>query len=124
MKNSIRAIALTALLGLAACGINLLASATNPVNTTKLYQAELVFSASIKTFNKYKDLCARRVIASTCWTYVVEGQGIIRKASAADIAARNFVDKYPTLDATNVVQSFTGLVSDFTGTVDKLSAIK
>jgi len=125
MKNIIRAFALGAVLLLAACAnFNPLASVTNPVNTTRLYQAELVFSASLKTFNTYKDLCVRRVIASTCRTYVVQGQGLIRKASAADVAARNFVDKNPTLDATNVVQAFTGLVSDFTGTVDKLSAIK
>jgi hypothetical protein len=111
-------------LSLAACAVNPLATVTNPVNTTKLYQAELVFSASLKTFNKLKDLCVRRVIPSTCRTYVVQGQGIIRKASAADVAARNFVDKYPTLDATNVVQSFVGLVGDFTGTVDRLSALQ
>ena len=124
MKHIIRVIALTAILGLAACGINPLSSVTNPINTTKLYQAELVFDAALKSFNKYKDLCARRVIASQCRTYVIEGQGIIPKASAADIAARNFVDRYPTLDATNVVQAFTGLVSTFTGTVDKLGALQ
>ena len=124
MMNAIRVIAITALLGLAACGMNPLASVTNPVNTTKLYQAELVFDASLKTFNKYKDLCTRRVIASQCRTYVFEGQKIIRKANAADIAARNFVDKYPLLDATNVVQAFSGLVGDFNGTVDKLGSLQ
>lgn len=125
MKHALRFLALTAILGLTACaGINPLASVTNPVNTTKLYQAELVYDGTLKTFNKYKDLCVRRVIGSACRTYVIRGQGIIRKADAADIAARNFVDKNPTLDATNVVQAFTGLVSDFTGTVDKLSALQ
>ena len=124
MKIFLRTLALTAILGLAACGINPLASVTNPVNTTKLYQAELVFDGSLKTFNELKGLCAKRVLPSACRTYVTKGQGIIVKEAAADAAARRFVDTNPTLDATNVVQAVTGLVSDFTATVNKLSAIR
>ena len=64
MKNAIRALALVAALGLAGCSwsINPLASVTNPVNTTNLYQAELVFDGSLKTFNELKGLCANRVL--------------------------------------------------------------
>jgi len=116
------AIGLTLFLG--ACAINPLATVTNPVNTSRLYQAELVFSGSVKTFNELKGLCARRVLPSTCRTYVIKGQGLIRKAYAADISARTFVQNNPTLDATNVVQAFVGLVSNFNSTVDGLSAIK
>lgn len=108
-------------LSLAGCFIPL-ATVTNPVNTTRLYQAELVFDGTLKTFNELKGLCVKRVLPSTCRTYVVQGQKLIVKASAADVAARNFVDKNPTLDATNVVQAFTGLVSDFNTTVTALSA--
>ena len=108
---------------LGACA-NPLASVTNPVNTTTLYQAELVFDASVKTFNELKDLCANRVLPRVCRAYVVKGQALIVKAYAADIAARVFVNKNPALDATNVVQAFTGLVSNFKATVDNLSATK
>lgn len=108
---------------LAGC-VNPLATVTNPVSTTNLYQAELVFDASLKTFNELKGLCAARVLPSTCRTYVVSGQRLIVKIAAADASARDFVDKNPTLNATNVVQAFTGLVSNFNTTVDSLSATK
>jgi len=110
---------------LAGCtAVNPLASVTNPVNTTNLYQGELVFDATLKTFNELKGLCVSRVLPSKCRTYVVQGQGYIRKAYAADIAARKFVTNNPTLDATNVVQAFVGIVSNFKSTVDSLSATK
>ena len=126
MKNAIRALALVAALGLAGCSwsINPLASVTNPVNTTNLYQAELVFDGSLKTFNELKGLCANRVLPSTCRRYVLQGQPLIIKIAAADAAARRFVDNNPTLDATNVVQAVTGLVSNFKTTVDNLSATR
>lgn len=126
MKHIVRILALTAALGLAGCSwsFNPLATFTNPVNTTRLYQAELAFDAQLKTFNELKDLCAKRVLPSTCRTYVIKGQQIIVKEAAADAAARRFVDTNPTLDATNVVQAVTGLVSDFTATVNKLSATR
>lgn len=115
-----------ALLGLSlgACAVNPLASVTNPINTTRLYQAELVFSGSLKTFNELKRLCAERVLPPKCRTYVKQGQQIIVKAAAADQAARKFVDQNPTLDATNVVSAFTGIVSNFNATVTSLSATK
>ncbi len=106
---------------LAACAVNPLTPVTNPVNVTNLYEAELVFDATLKTFNKLKSLCAQRVLPSTCRTYVIQGQGLIRKTYAADKAARDFVKNNPTLDAFNVVQAFTGLVSTFKGTTDALS---
>ena len=112
-------------LGLVGCTvINPLASVTNPINTTNLYQGELAFDAGLKTFNSLKGLCAQRVLPSTCRTYVISGQRLIRKIAAADVAARSFVDNNPTLDATNVVQAFTGLVSNFNTTVDALGATK
>jgi len=114
-------------IGVAGCGTVgsvLTTTVTNPVNQTRLYQAELAFDGGIKTFNELKGLCARRVLKPSCRTYVVQGQGLIRNAAAADVAARNFVDKNPTLDATNVVSAFTGIVSDFTSTVTALSTTK
>lgn len=118
-----RLIVLAVALLLAGC-FNPLSTVTNPVNATKLYQAELVFDGALKTFNELKSLCANRILPPTCRTYVVKGQGLIVKIAAADNAARNFVDENPTLDATNVVQAFTGLVSDFSATVTNLSATK
>ena len=119
MKRIIIAAALS--LSLVACAS---LSTTNPVNGNNMYQAELVFDATLKTFNELKGLCANRVLPPVCRTYVVKGQGIIIKTYAADKAARNFATNNPTIDATNVVQAFTGLVSDFKGTVDTLSATK
>jgi hypothetical protein len=107
--------------GIGACSFNPLATVTNPVNTTRLYQAELVFAGSLKTFNTLKGLCAQRALPPKCRTYVLQGQPLIGKIYAADKAARNFVDNNPTLDATNVVQAVTGLVSDFDATVIALS---
>lgn len=118
-----RLIALSLLLTLGAC-VNPFASVNNPVSTTNLYQAELVFDASLKTFNELKGLCVNRALPPVCRTYVVKGQALIVKAAAADVAARNFVNNNPTLDATNVVQAFTGIVSNFNTTVTSLSATK
>ena len=97
MKNILRVLALTAALGLAGCSwsINPLASITNPVNTTKLYQAELVFDGSLKTFNELKGLCANRVLPSTCRRYVLQGQPLIIKIAAADAAAPPSLPKPP-----------------------------
>ena len=121
--NRLIPIALALCLG-ACTTVNPLASVTNPINVTQLYQAELVFDASLKSFNELKGLCASRVLPPKCRTYVVSGQRLITKIAAADVAARNFVDQNPTLSATNVVQAFTGLVGNFTTTVDALSATK
>lgn len=118
-----RILVLSLLFTLGAC-VNPLASVKNPVSTTNLYEAELVFDASLKTFNELKGLCANRTLPPACRTYVVKGQGLIVKAAAADVAARNFVKNNPTLDATNVIQAFTGIVSNFNTTVSTLSATK
>ena len=111
-------------LSLSACAFNPLQSFTNPVRGTNLYEAELVFDGAVKTFNELKGLCAKRTLPPTCRTYVVKGQKIIANAYAADKAAQNFVKNNPTLDATNVIQAFTGLVSDFKNNVAALSATK
>lgn len=110
-------------LALAGC-INPLTQISNPATPTSLYEGELVFKGTLVTFKELKGLCATRVLPPVCRTYVVKGQGYIRQASAADIAARAFIKNNPTLDATNVVQAFTGLVSNFKTTVDSLSATK
>lgn len=113
-------------LSLAGCanGFNPLASVKNPVSNVNLYEAELVFDAAIKSFVELRGLCVSRTLPPACRTYVKAGQGIISKAAAADIAARNFVANNPTLDATNVIGAFTGLLSDFQNTVTALSATK
>lgn len=97
---------------------------TNPLNTTNLYEGELVFDGSVKTFNTLKGLCVRRVLPPVCRAYVLKGQNIIRNANAADKAAQQFVVANPTLDATNVIQAFNGLVTDFKTNLDNLSATK
>lgn len=113
-------------LSLAGCanGFNPLASVKNPVSAVNLYEAELVFDATLKTFVELRGLCANRTLPPSCRTYVRSGQAIVAKAAAADVAARNFVKNNPTLDATNVIQAFTGLLNDFKGAVDSLSATK
>ena len=100
------------------------AKITNPISGTNLYEGELVFDATLKTFNELKGLCAKRVLPSACRTYVKQGQKLIVNAYSADKAARNFVTNNPALDATNVVQAFTGIVSDFKTTTANLSATK
>lgn len=112
--------------GLAACANipNPFAVVTNPISSTNLYQGELAFDASLKVFIELKGLCANRVLPPACRTYVVKGQKIIIQVYAADKAARVFITQNPTLDATNVVGAFTGLVSNFKDTVGALSATK
>lgn len=111
-------------LGLMGCG-GQLPSITNPVTNTNLYQGELVLDAALKTFNKGKDLCERRVISSTCRTYVIKGQKLIVNIAAADQAARDLVDDgASTIDITNAVQTFTGLVSTFNTTAATLSKVQ
>lgn len=110
-------------LSLAGCA-GTLPSVNNPISNTNLYEAELVFDAALKTFGTLRGLCANRTLPPACRTYVKTGQSIIARASAADVAARNFVTTNPTLDATNVVGAFTGILSDFQTTVTNLSATK
>lgn len=121
MKKIVLAIALC--LGLAGC-LNPFATVTNPVSATNLYQAEIAYDAGIKTFNELKDLCANRTLPPKCRTYVVQGQGIIRKADAARVAAENFIDNNPTLDATRVVAAFTNLTAAFQDRLNALSEVK
>ena len=112
-------------LALAGC-VNgqVITSVTNPANSTNLYQAEIVFDGALKTFNELKGLCANRVLPPACRSYVKTAQTYIVKAYGADMAARNFIKNNPTLDATNVIQAFTGIVQNFNATVTGLSAIK
>jgi len=113
-------------IGLAGCpqGQGVFKQIPNPASKQTLYEAELVFDGSLKTFNKLKSLCAARTLPPACRTYVVKGQEIIVKVYAADKAARDFVKNNPTLDATNVIQAVTNLVSTFNGTVQDLSAVR
>lgn len=121
-----RNIALVVLLLLTGCanGVNPFTVIVNPINNSNLYEAELVFDGTVKTFNELKGLCARRVLPRACRTYVIQGQGYIVQAYAADKAARAFSTQNPTLDATNVVQAFTGIVANFKATVVALGALK
>ena len=120
-KLAIIVLALT----LGACTfVNPFTSVSNPVSTTNLYEGELVFDASLKTFDQLKSLCVTRVLPPSCRTYVKQGQAIIVNVYAADNAARGFITANPTLDATNIVQAFTGLVSTFKDTVNNLSTTK
>ncbi len=124
-RNSLLVMALA--LGLAGC-VNgkpvLFTSVANPVSATNLYEAELAWDATLKTFVELRGLCASRTLPPACRTYVIQGQKIIKNAAAADVAARNFVTANPTIDATNVVSAFTGLLSSFQSTVTNLSATK
>lgn len=118
MRNLVIGLALL----VAACGT--LPSVRNPITNTNLYQAELVFDGAVKSFVELRDLCARRVIPAACRTYVQKGQDIIRRAQAADQAARAFVLNNPTLDPANAVSAFAGLVTALGGTVGNLGALK
>ena len=118
-----KVLVLLATLSLGGCW-NPLATVTNPVSATNLYQAELVFDASLKTFNELKGLCANRTLPPACRTYVIKAQGLIPKAYAADKAARSFILNNPTLSAANAVAAFTGIVQTFQGTVTSLGATK
>lgn len=120
MRNAIIAIML---LALTACSQSA-AQLQNPVSPTNLYEAELVFDGSLKTFNELKALCVQRVLPAKCRTYVVQGQSLIVRAYAADKSARQFVQNNPTIDATNVIQAFIGIVSTFNVTVAGLGETK
>lgn len=110
-------------LSLAGCA-GTLPSFKNPVSNTALYEAELVFDGGLKTFNELRRLCANRTLPPKCRPIVITAQGYIAKAYAADAAAQQFVANNPTLDPTNVVQAFTGIVSNFTTTINNLSTLK
>lgn len=110
-------------LGVAGC-VNgqLVTSIPNPVTNSNLYEGELVFEASLKTFNKLKELCANRVLPPACRTYVIKAQAVIPKIAKADLAARDFITNNPTINPATIISVFTGLVSGFKANVDSLSA--
>lgn len=113
------------LLALPDCsGFNPFATFKNPVSKTDLYASELLFDGGLKTFNKSKDLCGRRILPPDCRTYVLKGQDIIPKIYAADLAAHEFITKNPTFDAGDVIQEFIDLVSNFDTTVSTLKTMK
>lgn len=113
-----------AALGLAGCPGQFPSSVSNPITQPDLYKAELLFDGTIKTFNELKSLCASRTLPSTCRTYVTKGQALIIKARDADLAAREFVDLNPTLDATTIIQTFASLVSSVVTNTTTLGALK
>lgn len=125
--NPMRKILLVVLtLSLAGCanGANPFASITNPVSSTNLYEGDLVYDGALKSFNKLKDLCARRVISSKCRTYVKQAQALIPKVEAARQTAEQFIAANPTIDATSVVSAFTTLVSKFGTSVTQLGTVQ
>lgn len=120
-----RKIALVLLLSLPLAGCwNPFARVLNPVTSTNLYQAELVFDGAIKTFNAGKKLCIQRILPPVCRTYAKKGQGLIEKARDAQLEAEMFIDHNPTLDASSLVEAFKILVGQFATTTDNLSALK
>ena len=77
-KLAIIVLALT----LGACTfVNPFTSVSNPVSTTNLYEGELVFDASLKTFDQLKSLCATRVLP--------------RDAAGSDHSLSRFDDQMP-----------------------------
>lgn len=103
---------------------NPFATVTNPITTSNLYEAELVFDGALKTFNELKSLCVSRALPPACRTYVKKAQAQIPAIYAADKSARAFVTNNPTLDPTSVVQALQNAVSTFQSTVSQLSAVK
>ncbi len=124
MKKIIAILALT--LTIAGCAElqKALTPRPNPLTATNLYEAELVFDGSVKTFNALKGLCARRALPPACRTYVNKGIVIIANADAADKTAQKFVKDNPTVDATTVIQAFTGLANDFENNLNNLKSTK
>ena len=65
------------------------ACASNPISREALVAAESGYGAALSAFNGYKDLCARRVIPSSCRTVVQTIQPKVRVAHVAVTYARN-----------------------------------
>ena len=107
--------ALVAALSVAACDPitfqNPFPSVQNPISASNLYEANLAYDGVLKAFNKMKSLCARRVIPSTCRTYVIKGQQVIPQAEQTRKIATSFIRQNPTLDASSLVRAFTTLIA-------------
>jgi len=126
MKKLLVIVALAISLGGCANGklVNIFASTPNPVSQTNIDQADLAYDGALKTFNKLKDLCARRVISNKCRPIVKSAQAYIPKIEDARQTAERFIMANPTLDATSVVSAFITLVNKFGTTVANLGAVQ
>lgn len=114
MRKLFTVLVITAALGLAACDWQttsaIVQGVKNPVTERNLFEMNLAYAGALSAFNKMKSLCVRRVIPSTCRTYVQKGQQIIPQAESARRTAQDFIRRNPTLDASSLVNAFGTLV--------------
>jgi len=71
------------------------------------------YGAALSAENAYKGLCIQGLADKNCRVTVTKMQAADKKAVAAIAAANDFIKKYPTVSAANLIQAATDAVSDF-----------
>lgn len=97
----------------------------NPIGSTNIYQAKLVYASALEIAVKYRDYCWSKPYAVLMADPVSRPicqrrRPIVRSLQAADIkanaaltSAENFVRNNPTINATSAIQAAWTAVTDF-----------
>lgn len=132
MKRLLIAASCAVTLLLAGCASNPLAPITNPVSSTNLYQAKLVFASSQDLVIKYQKDCFGSQTPPYAVTYAqIKADPVLNvecsrrvsrynamksaenKANAAIVAADNFIRNNPTGNAVTYIQAALAAVNKY-----------
>lgn len=98
----------------------------NPVNQNRLVAVESGYGIVLSAALVYKALPPCAPSETITISRLCKDAGVItqlqvadRKVQAALVAARNFVDKNPTVDASGIIQVVTDAINDFKATMAK-----
>ena len=98
---------------------------TNPVGPTNIYQAKIVYAATLELATSYREYCYKRPYAVLMVDPVAKvacknRRSIVRSMQAADtkayaaiITADNFVRQNPTVNATGLISAAVAAVTNF-----------
>lgn len=107
MKNLVRALALTAIIGLAAC-----ASISNPFTQSRIDTLNASWGAALVVADGYYSTCEKRLIPSSCRTVVNKMQSAASIVHPKVKKAREYA-KNPTISSTDLIAIASSAVDDF-----------
>jgi hypothetical protein len=85
----------------------------NPLSPTTMDKVDAAYGTVAAVAANYVEACAARVIPNSCRLVVPKLQAYDRKTYTAVVAARNFTDRYPDLNAVTVLLAAQQAITDF-----------
>ncbi len=113
MKKLLISLVILSFTTLTSCGAGF-GSFNNPLTKTALVNSESAYGVVLASAVAYRDLCNKRVLNRvTCTQVVAKLQAADRAVQVALKNLRTFTAKYPTIDASSLVQVVKDAVDDF-----------